>query len=118
MTRVDATTILVNATKFLVSALLNLETPTKNLVAPIKNFIVLTKNLVTSNPHHFSFGLTKIEGKPDQNFVQPNQIAIWLSQLPTLTKGWKRLKNYYECLFTVEWCIQLYFTPGHQKVTF
>ena len=32
------------------------------------------------NFHHFLVVVTKNEGQPDKNFVQPNQIAIWLSQ--------------------------------------
>ena len=32
------------------------------------------------NPHHFLVGLTKNEGRQDQNFGHPNQIAIWSSQ--------------------------------------
>ena len=35
------------------------------------------------NPHHLLVGFgCKNEGSPDQNFVQLNEIAVWLSQPP------------------------------------
>ena len=75
---------------------------TKNLVASTKNLVTLTKNFGSTNqkfscrnPHHFLVGLTINEGLPDQNLrlTQPN----WCLDAPTLTKGWTRLQNYYEC---------------------
>ena len=40
------------------------------------------------NAHNFLVGLAKNEGQPDQNFSQPNQIAIWFDLVvPTFTKG-------------------------------
>ena len=43
------------------------------------------------NPHHFLAGLTKNEG---QESTQPNRYLLVL----TLTKGWKRLQNFYESI--------------------
>ena len=45
------------------------------------------QNFGCLNPHYFLIGLTKNEGQPDQNFGQPNQIAIWLSQPLKKVKG-------------------------------
>ena len=93
--RVEATKFLVSTAKIIFwfglpnfwSVLSNLVvltkklvTLTKNLVAPTKNFVVLAKNLVASTLIIFQVCLTKNEGQLNQNFVQPNQIAIWLSQ--------------------------------------
>ena len=82
---VSTVKILVVATKFLVSvtksALLNLVALTKNLVAPsTKNFVLLTKNLVASTLIIFWLAKPKMRVSPTDNFDQPNQIAIWLSQ--------------------------------------
>ena len=43
---------------------------------------MLTKNLFASTLIIVFVPLTKNECPPDQNFVQSNQIAVWLSQLP------------------------------------
>ena len=49
------------------------------------------------NPYNFLVSLNKNEGQPDQNFTlaQPYRYLV----VPTLTKVWKRLQNFYECGF-------------------
>ena len=79
MMRIEANKVLVSTTKFLVGA-------TKFLVSVTKFLVNTTKihradqKFGCLNPHHFLVGLIKNEGQSDQNFGQPNQIDIWLSQ--------------------------------------
>ena len=80
------TKLLVGATKFLVR-------PTKFDSADQK-FRSANQTFVCLNPDHCLVGLVKNEGQSDQNFTltQSNSYLV----VPTLTKGWQRLKNFYE----------------------
>ena len=48
----------------------------KNVDNPNKKFGRADQKFGCLNPHHFLVGLTKNQGPLDQNFGQPNQIAV------------------------------------------
>ena len=82
MMRVRASKVLVCAIKF---------------CSPInQRFRSANQNFGCLNPQHFLVSLIKNEGQPNQDFTlnQPNRYLV----VPKLTKGWKRLQHFYECV--------------------
>ena len=99
----STTKFLVGATKFWISDTKFLDSTTKfgnadeKFGSPNQKFRSAIQKFCCLKPHTFLTGLTKNEGQPDQNFslTQPNCNLV----VPTLTKGCKRLQNFYECGF-------------------
>ena len=101
--RVEATKVLVSTAEFLVKATKfgsddqKFGNDNQKFGSTNQKFRSANQNCGCLNPRHFLIGLTKIEGQTDQNFtlIQPNRYLV----VPIPTKGWKRLHNFYECIF-------------------
>ena len=91
---VGATKFLVSFTKFLVSTT-NFKSADQKFGSPNRKFHCTDQKFGCLNPHHFLAGVTKNEGQSYKKFwsTQLNRYLV----VPTLTKGWKCLKNSYEC---------------------
>ena len=82
----------LKAIKFLVSTI-KFDSSDQKFGRPNQNVGSADQKFGCLKPHHFLVGVTKNEGQRSKFWsAQPNRYLV----VQTLTKGWKRLQNFYE----------------------